>query len=34
MDALFGRVYPDALARGAGRAMVPATTLAGSLAKA
>jgi len=34
MDALFGRVYPDAFARSAGRSMVPSTALAGSLAKA
>jgi alpha-1,6-mannosyltransferase len=34
MDALFGRVYPDALARGAERSLAPARALAGSLAKA
>jgi len=34
MDALFGRVYPDALARSAERCVVPSAALAGSLAKA
>jgi alpha-1,6-mannosyltransferase len=34
MDALFGRVYPDAFARSAQRGGIPATSLAGSLAKA
>jgi len=34
MDALFGRVYPAALASSAGRGLVPAAALAGSLAKA
>jgi hypothetical protein len=34
MDALFGRVYPDALARSAQRSAVPGAALAGSLAKA
>ncbi|HEU4704649.1 MAG TPA: glycosyltransferase [Sphingomicrobium sp.] len=34
MEALFGRVYPDALARSAGRSLAPAAAVAGSLAKA
>ena len=34
MDALFNRVYPGALAKSAARGPVPATELAGSLAKA
>jgi alpha-1,6-mannosyltransferase len=34
MDALFGRVYPDALGRSAERGTVPSAALAGSLAKA
>lgn len=34
MDALFGRVYPNALARSAERRPAPAAALAGSLAKA
>ena len=34
MDALFGRVYPDAFARSARRGAAPAAALAGSLAKA
>jgi alpha-1,6-mannosyltransferase len=34
MDALFCRVYPDALARSAERGMVPSAALTGSLAKA
>ncbi|HEU5285978.1 MAG TPA: glycosyltransferase [Sphingomicrobium sp.] len=34
MDALFGRVYPDALARAVGRSLAPAATVAGSLAEA
>ena len=34
MEALFGRVYPEALARSAARSQTPKATLAGSLAKA
>ncbi len=34
MEALFGRVYPEALAHSAARSLTPKATLAGSLAKA
>ncbi len=34
MEALFGRVYPDALARSSGRSLAPSAAMAGSLAKA